>query len=591
MWPTLQALFDAQRIGLVDLLLAEHLLPNCEASAAFICHLSAASRVGHLCVTLIDDRLFPSPEEIWISKNGNELDLNENLLPQLTSLIVQGARLLAQKETSQFTPIYRDGNAFYFQRNWVLQERFLKWYQQRLSDATPRLEVDKAKIDSRLEEMKKAEVLFEEQAEAIARAAEKCVTLIIGGPGTGKTYTASLLIRTLWECFDAETKKRCKIAVTAPTGKAASHLAGKISDALRHMVDPPKIETQTLHALLGVKERRQLDRHLYCDADIVLVDECSMIDVWMMGDLMGSLKQGTRLILLGDPAQLPAVESGSLFADLATFHREESQNEKRISELKRCQRTELKEIVACANHIYNGNAEGVLALLSWDQKGGPLSAVTCDTRTTPFQTQQSLIKAACTRFSLLGRCTEETPLELMYRFSQFRVLSPLREGPFGVDELNKKIFQACLQAAHKQTHLAIPVLITKNDYRMNLFNGDMGILIQPIGEQEGDVFAYFADRSDEKGFRTLHAAVLPPYEYAYCLSIHKSQGSEFDSLLLVIPSGAELFGREALYTAVTRAKASFEIWTTREILSKMIAKQTKRCSGIIEKLKRAFEYA
>lgn len=577
-WPLLQTFLAAQRIHSVDLLLAEHFLGNGagEAEAAFLCHLSAASRLGHLCVTVTEKGIVPSPEEIWVSKNGEGSNLDETLFPQLTTLILQG--------TSASTPVHRDGNAFYFQRNWVLQERFLNWYQQRLSDRKPRLEVDREKIAMHLEKMKKGGILLEEQAEAIQRAAEKCITLIVGGPGTGKSYTASHLIRTLWECFDSETQQRCKIAVTAPTGKAASHLAGKISASLESL----KIEAQTLHALLGVKERRQLDRYLYCDADIVIVDECSMIDVWLMGDLVGALKQGTRLILLGDPAQLPAIESGSIFADLVAFHRKEP--EKRITELKTCQRTDLEAMLACSQCIHRGDSNGLLALLSWDQKENALSAITCDTRLKPFQTQQTLVKRAYERFHALGCHDEVSPLEYIRRFSQFRLLSPLREGPFGVDALNNKIFHACQQGSKGHTHLAIPILITKNDYRLNLFNGDMGILIQPMDEPHKESFAHFPDRSEEKGFRTLHVATLPPYEYAYCLSIHKSQGSEFDSLLIVIPNGADSFGREALYTAITRAKAGFEIWTTPETLTKMIEKQTQRCSGIVEKLQEVFTH-
>lgn len=590
-WPRLTAMLAAKRIGAVDLLLAEHLLKeqtmDNEGIAAFICHLSAAAQQGHLCVTIADGTIIPSPEDVWVSKKQKEPSTESNEF-NLSDLIIQGSlsidpSLLSYSGSSKkLTPIYRDENTFYFQRNWVLQSHFIKQYRRRLQDEIPSFSVDMSKIHNLVTELKNQGTVLEEQAKAIIQGAKSCLTFIIGGPGTGKTYTAGLLLRTLWNCFDSEVKKMCKVVVTAPTGKAASHLEKSISAAMGHSADQPQIQGQTLHSLLGVKGHRQVDRHLYCNADIIIVDECSMIDVWMMGDLMGALKQGSRLVLLGDPGQLPSVESGSLFADLVSYHLNENKSHQRVIELKTCQRTELKEIVEFAAYIRAGNSKKALSVLSWNQTESVISAKAFESKSST-QIQQALVKFACSLYPFI-REKAETPAHMMQSFLQFRVLSPLREGSLGVDELNQKIYQACHQRAQNASSFAVPIMITKNDPRMNLFNGDMGILIQPIENSHTDVYAYFNDRSDETGFRKIHASTLPPYEFAYCLSVHKSQGSEFNSILLVVPEGAEVFGREALYTAVTRAKATLSIWSSQETLTRMIVKQSIRHSGVVKAL-------
>jgi exodeoxyribonuclease V alpha subunit len=185
----------------------------------------------------------------------------------------------------------------------------------------------------------------------------------------------------------------------------------------------------------------------------------------------------------------------------------------------------------------------------------------------------------------MDKLSETSPEALFNAFNQFRILSPLRQGPFGVNALNelfKRHFEK--QAKHRLSFIA-PITIMKNDAQFGLSNGEIGILIrqnrepQPFDSlfQEGD-YALFIG---EQGIvRSLPAILLPAFEYAYCMSVHKSQGSEFEHVLLLLPEGAEIFGKEGLYTGVTRAKKGLEIWSSQETFKKILMKHSHRLSGI-----------
>ena len=172
------------------------------------------------------------------------------------------------------------------------------------------------------------------------------------------------------------------------------------------------------------------------------------------------------------------------------------------------------------------------------------------------------------------------PELLLKELERFRILSCIRQGSLGVDALNEMIFQSLWSEAKRGQWLCLPILITRNDYALNLFNGDAGILIkQKMGVED---CAYFWDSQGE--VRCLSALSLPPYEYAYCISVHKSQGSEYEKILLLIPQGSEVFGKEVLYTACTRSKSQLEIDGREDTILKAIEKTSRKCSGIKERL-------
>ena len=598
-WPLLTELMEQKRLGFVDMAISEHFLgkrtTENQSLAAFFCLLSMASRQGHLCVTVDKDTIVPDPASIWVAK-GVEASggTDKPDFEKLCALITQGAHelggdLLAAVDvqgniqTSSIAPVYKHGVRYYFQRNWMLETHFVKGYLRMLKQLSPKIVVDIDIVEKQVAALRESGRLLEEQAKAILHGCRSCLTVVTGGPGTGKTYTAGLLLRTLWDNIGKTERSHCKIVVTAPTGKAAAHLEGSILRAFEGVAERPAIKAQTLHALLVVKGSRQVERNVSVDGDFIIVDESSMIDVWIMGDLLASVKPGARVILLGDTSQLPSVEGGSLFADIVQFHKQHDKEADTITHLKVCQRAELRNIVDVAAHIDGGDVEGVLGKISWDGEGSGLVGVDFAKWGTPLQIQHALVHSVAEKYPMIVNEGMD-PLEMIRRFSAFRLLTPMREGCLGVDELNRKIYSECLKKAPWGSHFVVPMMITKNDYRLNVFNGDMGVLVQAAGGSQEKSFVYLIDREDGIGFRKVSLASLPAYEYAYCLSVHKSQGSEFDRVALVVPQGSEVFGREALYTAVTRAKKSLELWADKDTLQLMIAKQTTRYSGVSERL-------
>ena len=338
------------------------------------------------------------------------------------------------------------------------------------------------------------------QERAIENALMHPLSLVTGGPGTGKTYTATQIVKA----FDTST------IVAAPTGKAAAHLIAKLKYPAKG---------GTLHSLL-------LGETL--DAKLVIVDECTMIDPFLFARLLSAIGPETSLVLIGDVHQLPAVEGGSVFADLI--------DSKKIptTTLSKCFRSDRKEILDLATAILQGNVE--------------------DMRTIDLGFSEGNLEKIYQKF---WQYVKEKD------FSNFRILSTLRKGPLGVDALNRFLFEKLQPTAEE-----FPIMITRNDRRTGFSNGETGIL-------KGDT-AIFGDQQ-------FHLHELPTYEYAYCLSVHKSQGSEYDDVLFLVPDGSENFGKEVLYTAVTRAKHSLAIDGNPEQIAAALRLSSRKISGICDK--------
>lgn len=321
------------------------------------------------------------------------------------------------------------------------------------------------------------------QNKAVQTALHSSLTVIAGGPGTGKTFTAKKIIEQI--------PSDHKIAIAAPTGKATERLRSKLATTMF---------ASTLHKLLH--------NATLLPYDVLLVDEASMIDVEMMARLLSSIKPGAHLILLGDPNQLPPVEGGDPFAQMV--------DDKRISSviLTECRRTDHPEILALAEAVRIGDFEQTIELL---QKN--LQPLPTPTELTNLLDPQS-------------EC----------------ILTPLRQGPHGSDALNALF--------HKTATDPRPILITRNDPTLELFNGDQGFL-------EGEL-AFFEGRDPIP----LH--MLPPFGWRYVLSVHKSQGSEAPFVTLLLPEGSERFGRKMLYTAITRAQKKVRLFGETHLLQKCL---------------------
>jgi exodeoxyribonuclease V alpha subunit len=437
-------------------------------------------------------------------------------------------------------PLVRQGNRLYFQKNWALETFTI----QKVSEIWRRqvLPADLVQLSLALEREKTR--LTKEQIEAVSKGFTKNLTIFSGGPGTGKTYTAAAFIRVL-----AATLDSCKVVITAPTGKAAAHLESVFQTNGAGEFSHLTWESMTLHRLLGLRPKTQrLASEYRIDADLVVVDEASMMDAYLLLHLLNGVGQGTRLLLLGDANQLPPVEGVSFFPEIAHHLGQKLTSSIRMGE-------------GMVGKVSRAILEGKLSdipRLPWIPKEDLLVDWLCKVLPSPYHS------------------VNPNPLELLQELTHFRILSALRQGPFGVDSLNRQIL-AKFQTQNVSDWLAIPILVLQNNPTQELYNGTTGILIR----KGGTGTAYFLS---EGGVRTIPEKALPRYEVAFCLSIHKSQGSEFEEVLVLFGPGSERFGTRALYTAATRAKKKVEICAEEASFQAAFSAVEPLSSGFIERI-------
>ena len=631
-WPTLEKMLAAKRLAYVDYALAQKILNKLglsdEVDAALICHLSLASRRGHLCVQINDDgSMTPALEEVWIPIEGVPSDVPIEIWSHLKSLLLQvnlrGREKIASDASSGYqiasgtfrpqvvdtsttssriapsatsrlvetlpsifsrplnplhpqSPIHRHQNNYYLQRYWLLESLFLRHLMILLGANYLTFSLEATALQRNIQDLVTNKVLLPEQALAVKQGCSSPLTIISGGPGTGKTHTAGLLLKTIWESLSLDQRSTCRFLITAPTGKAAANLEASIHRAMSGTEGFPSLKAQTLHSILRIRKDMPNQSPPLLDADVILVDESSMIDARMMGLLVGAIKPGARLILLGDRHQLPPVESGSLFTDLVDYLQSNDHTKERVVELKTCLRAEMRGIIDLGTAINHGDCQSVSKLLE-ESMDGSLSFVPVD-QTNSSKLQKQLITHTQKLFPFFDQEPED-PFTLLNAFATFRILTPLRKGPLGTEELNSMLFSATIAKARRSECFVVPIMIARNSHQLGLVNGDMGLLIKFHGNKSKD-YALFPFRDASQQFRRIPALLLPSYEYAYCISIHKSQGSEFDHVLMLVPEGSEVFGREALYTGATRARRALEVWSSKEILEVMMARTSRRHSGV-----------
>lgn len=592
-WPILNKLLSQKWLSYLDYVLTHKLLEcnpeGSEGLALFVCHLILATKEGHLCVRINDEKLHPSIHQLWQNEDGHHLSTEE--ADRITQLALKGSEsvfsipIISNSNNDEEilqSPICRNGDDFYLQRHWIFETMFLKYFKKHLLQQ-PSILLNIEKIEESLQSLQAGKVILYEQAQAILAACQYSVTLITGGPGTGKTYTAGNLIKIFWNHLTEEDKKSCQIVLVAPTGKAAANLQRSVNIHSSQLQDFSPIQAHTLHSLLKLKQYSEFNERVYLSADLVIVDESSMIDIRMMAYLFKSLKPGSRLILLGDPHQLPSVEAGSVFRDLVQRSSATSSIPISCVNLTVCMRAELESLIDFARMINKGDSREVLSKLGGENENGIKRLYFKDGKKS---FEHEFLNYVISNFdSILNEAEQQEGfLEL---FQKIRVLSPVRKGRFGVESLNRLIWQRMADRNSQREWIAVPIIITVNDYQQELFNGETGVLMRrfPLQGCVGlEDYALFSSREGGKKLRRLAACVLPRFELAYCLSVHKSQGSEFDKVIFVVPEGAEIFGREIFYTAVTRARKSIEIFASDEVIEKTVVQEGNRLSGIKKRL-------
>ncbi len=438
------------------------------------------------------------------------------------------------------------------------------------------------------------------QRRAAAVAALHGLGIICGGPGSGKTHTVARLLALLMELSG---ERPLRVALAAPTGKAAQRLAESLRRAATTLPAGDRLPSNvpTLHRLLGLRPdgsaRHDADHPLACD--LLLIDEASMVDLPLLARTLRALPATARLILLGDPNQLASVEAGAVLGELCVGAGGYSLNAAARIETATGDPAPgggpggVTDAVVLLDHSYRfagggaigrlaaavnaGDAQGALAVL---RDGGD---VQFDALDTPTQLNARLATQIGPALQALFEMSD--PATALARLGEFQVLTALREGPFGVAGVNAAIERALHrrglirgQAAH---YPGRPLLIGSNDYALGLFNGDLGLLLpDPLGELR----AWFAGA--EGGPRALAPSRLPAHESAYALTVHKSQGSEFTRVLLILPPQPNpLLTRELIYTALTRARQGVTVWGSEATLVAAIGRRLERDSGLGDALR------
>lgn len=457
-----------------------------------LAHLLAATRNGYLHVQIDRNSLKPSLEELFGSLD-NLRQLQEELLK-------------ASEELSSSLPIVREENRFYLKR--MAASRSSVWAEiERLAKDSEDLSNSKHSI---------SKGVTDEQKLAVEKSLQFPFFILTGGPGTGKTFTAAQILNAYLSSCSISSPK---IALAAPTGKAALHLEKTLRETLKC-----SLEGVTLHRLARAKEN-------VLPYDFYLVDEASMIDLELMEKWLKKVKSGARVVLLGDPYQLPPVECASLFSELCMSYPGKAS-------LTRCLRAERSELVSCAESLLK---EGVFV---------SSEAVALHSKT---ESLDHFLESHLAEFPTDPDLSIEILLE---RFNAFRILSPLRKGPIGIDSVNRFLLKR-LYAQKKSELFPLPIMITANSLDLKLFNGETGLMLtkhapnEPLTPQDR---VYFSDG------RSIPALLLPGFECAYAITVHKSQGSEFDHVALLLGDDPLSRKKELLYTAATRAKKKLSVW-------------------------------
>jgi exodeoxyribonuclease V alpha subunit len=452
-----------------------------------------------------------------------------------------------------------------------------------------------------------------DQRAAAEGAVRKELVVVTGGPGTGKTSTVVKLVALLLEQAHAAGKPDLRIDLLAPTGKAAARLGQAIGSALASLPVSERVRAaiptqgQTIHRRLGVSRSQKTRFRHHAGAplgtDVVVVDEASMIDLSLATHLVDALAPRARLVLLGDKDQLASVEAGSVLADLAEpivaappvrRARKVSRNQLALDfgdavaeassgsradsviELRTSYRYARESgIGLLAQAVNAGDEDRALSILT----DARFADVALHSRRTA-RLDTALGELVVARYGEYLSAAD--PRERLARFDRFRVLCAHRQGPRGAEETNRDI-ESLLASRRLIAPAAIydgkPVLVTRNDYGVGLFNGDVGI----VGEGDGRLRAWFMTPQAE--LHPVSIPRLPAHELVYAMTVHKSQGSEFDEVLVVLPEApSPIVTRELLYTAITRARSRILIDGDPAVVRHAIRHRVERRSGLRDRL-------
>jgi len=551
---------------------------------------------GHVCLSI----------NKTVRELGNMLELDSQLMGMLPDRTLQLTESSIIGKPDQETPFVLDGDKLYQHRYFKMERSLKEWINQKSDLQSSVLSDKKIEILNELFEDEPKDENDEPnwQKVAVLLSAIKPFLIISGGPGTGKTTTVARLL----VLHQRSSGKPLKVALAAPTGKAAGRMGEALKAGMKRLnmsdedLEKYPLESQTIHRLLrGVEERGLLPpvREKKLPYDMVIIDEASMIDLSLMNRLTKHLAPETKLILLGDKNQLASVEAGSVFADLCgkadNLFREETVGlldtagiELDRSRFEADLSTADDSIVYLTKSYRFSSDSGIGTLAEAVNKGITSSEdfnqiVDCfsdvDQKAFNYQKHdfETIIEVITKRVREASAMTDVSALLDFWKMQMW--LTVLRRGLSGSERLNQLAEQSLATKRavrmNQGWYSGRPIIITRNDYDLGVYNGDFGVCMK---SNEEDRFLIHVQSG--AGVKTIRPERLQDYKPAFFLTVHKSQGSEFDTVNLLMPKDdVPILTKELLYTAITRAKQEFVLYGDKLMFVKGSVRSTERFSG------------
>ncbi len=595
-WRELERSSGLRAIDLQVGRLMERLEPQKSSAVPLLASLASwAAGQGHTCLPLSEVSSLLAELGISVEWADDEESLEQQL--ENSSLVGEGTAHLP-------LILEHDGKLFLYRyhRCELIIAEFLR---ERSQQVLPLEQYDQERARLLLDQLFPIHsTAIDWQRAAAALALSKSLVVISGGPGTGKTYTVARILALVQEL----ACQPLRMALVAPTGKAALRLQESIGQAKSELALGGEtrldLKAQTLHRLLGFQVRDgsfRFHRHNPLHLDLLVVDEASMIDVSLMAALLEALPARCRLLLLGDRDQLASVEAGNLFADICgpggvawslvqverlvpllgegipqatSVPRPLDDSLVLLQKSRRF--AENSGIGALAQAVNRGSQEDVREIFESRWPDVRWSASTASGKGTAHR--DILLQFLEPFFAA------DSPKTRLEALTQGRILCGLREGTSGVAGVNQLVEQQLRRqqfiSPEAQVYAGLPILISRNDYALGLFNGDTGVLWP---DDQGGLRGWF--EQEDGTLRSVSLAQLPAWQTSYAMTVHKSQGSEFNQVLLLLPQeDAPVLTRELLYTGITRAKQQLILCSPLELFLRTTGRQVIRYSGLSHKI-------
>jgi exodeoxyribonuclease V alpha subunit len=563
---------------------------------------SRAVQQGHVCLDL---RSVAETPLLDTSTDGPSF-LCPPLLPWQKTL----ERSEVVGRPGQYRPLILDDHLrLYLHRYWSYERSLAAEIRMRVAAGQQQVDLSRLRQAFSVVFPEKDDRAVNWQKVAALMAVFQRFCVISGGPGTGKTTLVSRIVALIRQLEGREARG---IAMVAPTGKAAARLQETMKRLCGPAAEPGDVAIEaigTIHRLLGTIPNTPHFRHNRENPlpfRLVVVDEASMVDLPLMAKLVEAVDRDARLILLGDRDQLASVEAGAVLGDICDRSRAhrfsgtfcdlfEAISGQRIPAAYRAQADGGgQDWVVHLEESYRFGSQSGIGALSRAVNHGEIDAARevatsgryADVRWKDLPSPKRMMDALRNRvLEEYGRYLKaDDPLEAFAELSGFRILCALRQGPFGVAGINamaeRILSNEGLIHPADRWYRGRPVLITGNDYNLDLFNGDTGVIL-PDSNAGGDLRAFFLSPSG--AVRRLHPTRLPVHETVFAMTVHKSQGSEFERILFILPDrSSPVLTRELIYTGATRARNAVEIWGIDAVFLDSIHRRVERSSGLRE---------